>query len=106
MNTEQLRKNVGQLLRLRPMPKLVQRWGAEVSVLTSEEPRYKKETVGTDYDWRLEKVEKNEVVLHCIHTDHRVTLGTDNVREYRTPHFLLLRCQLTLQGDEVRIEPI
>ena len=40
MNTGQLQKNVGQLVRLRPFPRLVQRWGAEVSVLTSEEPRY------------------------------------------------------------------
>ena len=106
MNTEQLKTNVGELLRLRPIPKLVQRWGAEVSVLTSEEPRYTKETVGTDYDWRLEKVEKGEVVLYCIHTDHRLTLGADNVREYRTPNFLMLRCQLTLEGDTIRIEPI
>ena len=106
MNTEQLRKNVGQLLRLRPMPALVQDFGAEVSVLTSDAPRHKKRTVDTDFDWRLEKVEQGEVVLHCVHTDHRVTLGTDNVREYRTPNFLMLRCQLILQGDEVRIEPM
>lgn len=106
MNAEQLRRNVGQLLRLRPMPRLVQALGAEVSVLTSDAPRYKKKTVNTDFDWRLEKVEQGQVALHCLHTDHRVTLGTDNVREYRTPNFLMLKCQLILEGDRVRIEPM
>jgi hypothetical protein len=33
-------------------------------------------------------------------------LGNDNIREFRTPDFLLLRCQLTLKGLEVLIEPL
>ena len=46
------------------------------------------------------------VTLHCLHTNHEITLGADNVREFRTPHFLLLWCQLILDGDAVHIEPI
>ncbi len=45
------------------------------------------------------------VRLHNIATGHDFTLGTDNIREYRTPDFLLLRCQLTLRGPAVLIEP-
>ncbi len=43
--------------------------------------------------------------MHNIATGHDFTLGTDNIREYRTPDFLLLRCQLTLRGPAVLIEP-
>lgn len=41
-----------------------------------------------------------------IQTGHFVELQPDNVREYRSPDFLLLRCQLTLDGPNVHIEPI
>jgi len=46
------------------------------------------------------------VTLHCHHTNHDVILGNDNVCEFRTPGFLMLQCQLTLDGDKVHIEPI
>jgi hypothetical protein len=41
-----------------------------------------------------------------INTGHTVELQPDNVREYRSPHFLGLRCQLTIEGETVKIEPI
>ena len=43
---------------------------------------------------------------HNLRTAHVVVLGSDNVREFRTPHFLLLRCQLMLTEEQVLIEPL
>ncbi len=106
MNIEQLKKNVGQLLRLRPHPLLVEGYGSTVSTLSSDGPRYEKFGTRTDYDWRLEEVTMKAVTLVCRYTGHRATLGPDNVREYRSPNFLLLKCQLILEGDQVRIEPL
>jgi hypothetical protein len=37
---------------------------------------------------------------------HVVALGSDNIREFRTPNFLMLRCQLTLTEEQVLIEPL
>jgi hypothetical protein len=105
MNTEQLQKNVGQLFRLRPNPVAVQGYLSEVSALSSDGPKLKKQVVDTDYDWRLESVTGEGVTLFCLHTRHRITLKADNVREYRSPNFLMLRCRLTLEGDTVSIEP-
>src|SRR5215467_3583664 len=105
MNAQQLKQNVGQLFRLRPHPVVVQGPLSGLSVLSSDGPRPKKEAVKTDYDWRLVRVTGEGVTLHCLYTDHQITLKPDNVREYRSPNFLMLRCQLTLEGDTVRIEP-
>ena len=107
MNTDQLKKNVGELLRLRPLPVLIKGFSSEVSALTSDGPRLKKDAVNTDYDWRLEDVTIQGVSLHCLYTGHKIILGADNVREYRSPNFLMLKCRLMLEeGDTVRIEPI
>lgn len=109
-NLEQLKKNIGQNLRLRPNPVLVRdrptATGVEVSVLTSGAPIPKREKVPTDFMWRLKTVADKDVTLHCLHTDHTITLGADNVREYRTPDFLILKCQLILDGDKVLVEPL
>ena len=76
--------------------------------MTSAKPFVPKETKETNYKWRLEdvNVSAGTVTLHCLYTGHTITLGADNVREYRTPDFLMLKCQLTLAGDNVQIEPI
>jgi hypothetical protein len=46
------------------------------------------------------------VTLTCRDTGHRVKLGFDNIREYRSPNFLMLKCQLMLEEDQVRVEPL
>ncbi len=106
MNAEQLKKNIGHLLRLRPHPLLVEGYLPTVSVLTSGSPRLEKHGKNTDYDWRLDEVTGKAVTLVCPFTGHKVTLGADNVREYRSPNFLMLKCQLILDGDDVRVEPL
>lgn len=92
MNAAQLKKNVGQHVRLRP--KVVRR-------APSGEP-----LTFRDDKWSIDRVDEKGVTVHNISTGHAVTLGNDNVREYRTPDFLILHCQLTLQGNQVLIEPI
>ncbi len=97
MNAAQLKKNVYSRVRLRPLPKrrddLTGSWLQPV-----------------DDEWVIKEVTDAGVRLHNIATGHDFTLGADNIREYRssisrTPGFLLLRCQLTLHGPAVLIEP-
>jgi hypothetical protein len=106
MNAEQLKKNVGQRLRLRPHPLLVQRQLPTLNLVTSYDAIFKTEEVKSDYDWRLDQVTNKDVTLTCDFTGHTVTLGSDNVREFRTPNFLMLKCQLYLEGKKVRVEPL
>jgi len=106
MNIDQLKKNVGQDLRLRPNPLVVEHVPLITGVRSSSgNPVTERRLVKTDYLWRLVSVTGSGVALHCHHTNHDITLGGDNVREFRSPDFLMLRCQLTLDGDKVVIEP-
>ena len=107
MNIDEMKKNVGRALRLRPLPQRVESYGTGVSVLTSGGPRYEKDVLPVDCDWVVEVVndKARTVTLACSFTGHRVTLGADNIREYRTPNFLMVKCQLILEGDQVRVEP-
>jgi hypothetical protein len=75
-------------------------------VLSSGGPRYEKKVLPADYEWVVEAVTANDATLACPFTRHRVTLGFDNIREYRTPNFLMLKCQLILEGDQIRVEPL
>lgn len=93
MNVEQLRKNIGSELRLRPLPIRLRTETGEV-------------LPPQDWKWTLLRIEGGKVQLNNIATDHVVQLANDNIREYRTPDFLLLRCQLTLTERDVLIEPL
>jgi hypothetical protein len=103
MNADQLRKNVGRDLRLRPYPLIVE-WTPNVRT-TGLDPTAERRLAPTDYLWRLVSV-NGGVTLHCHYTKHDITLGADNIREFRTPDFLILKCRLTLDGDKVHVEPI
>src|SRR5438552_16103012 len=94
MNLKQLSKQVGTNYRLRPLPIRVGADGAQLP--------------DSDDQWRLEAVLEDpaRVKLVNIRTNHGVEIGSDNIREYRSPDFLLLRCQLRIAGYEVSIEPI
>ena len=59
-----------------------------------------------DWKWTLLRIEGRKVQLNNIATGHVVQVANDNIREYRTPDFLLLRCQLTLTERDVLIEPL
>jgi hypothetical protein len=94
MNTSQLRKNIGQNFRIRPMPLRVDGEGRLLAPI--------------DDEWRLDGVEDGpaRILLVNVSTHHCVELESDNVQERRSPNFLLLRCQLTLRPRTVEIEPI
>lgn len=94
MNIRQLKKQVGTNLRLRPMPIRVGHDGTQLP--ESDDP------------WHLEAIVDTppRVRLVNLPTGHFVELQPDNIREYRSPDFLLLKCQLTIEGRSVRLEPI
>jgi hypothetical protein len=92
MNLEQLKKNQGSAVHLRPVPVRFQ--------TTQDIPS------SIDDQWTIYNVEDRKVELHNLRTAHVVVLGSDNVREFRSPNFLLLRCQLTLTEEQVLIEPL
>jgi len=94
MNLEQLKKkNLGSAVRLRPVPGRFQTETQEV-------------LPPIDDQWTIYKVEDGKVELHNPRTMHVVALGSDNIREFRSPNFLMLRCQLTLTEEQVLIEPL
>lgn len=94
MNFAQAKNKVGDGMRLRPLPHRRWRDGTRLPPL--------------DDTWRLEEVlaKPNRLLLVNTSTGHRVELQHDNLHEYRSPHFLMLRCQLTLTERTVEIEPL
>ena len=92
MNKTQASKWIGKEFRIRPI----------AIRMTDIGERLPQE----DAKWLVSDVSDIEVTILRVGTDHPCQLGLDNVREYRTPDFLLLRCQLTLRGDEISSEPI
>lgn len=94
MNLKQLNKQVGSNLRLRPSPIRIGPDGSQI-------PQ-------ADDQWRLEEIlnDPTRIRLVNISTSHSIELHPDNVREYRTPDFLLLRCKLLIKDQTVEIEPM
>jgi hypothetical protein len=92
MNKSHFKDSIGKNLRLRPAA--IRRTSDGVRQPTID-----------DY-WKLNDVTDNFAKLSNPRTGHLIDLGLDNVKEFRTPDFLLLRCQLVLEGARVRIEPI
>lgn len=89
-----MQKQVGSTLRLRPLPIRIDANGNRLP--DSDDP------------WRLEQILDNPPRAHLVNlpTGHFVDLQSDNIREYRSPDFLLLRCQLFIKGRTITLEPI
>lgn len=94
MNLKQLNKQLGTNLRLRPIPRRIDGTGVRLA--------------DSDDSWRLEKIldKPSSIQLLNIHTGHVLKLQPDNVKEYRSPDFLLLRCQLVIRPQAIEIEPV
>jgi hypothetical protein len=94
MNLKQLAKQRQASLKLRPVP---------VGLLLE----LRRKAPCDDY-WRLVDIleDPSRIQLTNTRTGQSVELQPDNVREYRSPDFLLLRCQLTMTAARVEIEPI
>ena len=82
------------MLRLRPIP-----WRIGIHLERLRD---------IDDTWRLDAVELSPTSVRLVNTTtgHVVELKSDNVVEWRSPDFLMLRCQLKLRADGLDIEPI
>lgn len=94
MNLKQLKKRLGDAFRLRPLPIRIDGSGQTIP--------------SSDDKWRFDQLLESpqRIRLVNIHTEHFIELQPDNVREYRSPDFLLLRCQLIVRGNAIAIEPM
>lgn len=93
MNHQQMvTKNAGRLLKLRPVPLAKNLQGALVPAKFNE--------------WRVSDAGQKRVRIDNVSTGHFLVLEPDNVAEFRSPDFLVLRCRLILDGRRIHIEPI
>ncbi len=93
MNRKHFSKLDGRDLRIRPIPI----WRGSAG----------ERLPGIDDAWHVEILENPfRARLTNTRTGHCVELQADNIREYRSPDFLLLRCQVTINPDQLVVEPI
>ena len=91
MNKTALKRMAGKTVRLLPQ---VARETEQGEWLPPED----------DY-WRIQQASAGSLTIYNLRTGHIYDLGCDNVIEFRSPDFLMLRCQLTLKGIHVLLEP-
>jgi hypothetical protein len=99
MNKEQLKKNVGDLVRLLPIAHRLDGKGHPLPAI--------------DDEWRIESVTDDGVRLLLPRTGHGRTLRYDHICEYTSDRiergvkygFLTLKVQLWIQGDDVNVTP-
>ena len=91
MNKTALKSMAGKTVRLLP----------QVARETEQGERLPPED---DY-WRIQQASAESLIIYNLRTGHIYDLGCDNVIEFRNPDFLMLRCQLTLKGVHVLLEP-
>lgn len=91
MNVEYLKKDIGKHFRIRPLP---ERWDDT------------RQLASLDERWSLDDVTQQHIKITNLSTGHSKEIGADNVREYRGPDFLLLRCHLIIRKRALEIEPI
>lgn len=94
MNLQGLQKNLGQTLRLRPLPIRLDSEGSDLGP--------------ADDPWRLDAIlrDPNRIQLSNLPTGHILVLQSDNVKQFQSPDFLILRCQLTIVGATIHQEPV
>lgn len=84
--------NAGRLLQLRPVPLAMNLQGKLVPTKYNE--------------WRVSDAGQKRITINNIVTGHSLVLEPDNIAEFRSPNFLILRCRLMLDGRRIHIEPI
>jgi hypothetical protein len=94
VNFKQLQTHIGRIYRLRPLP--IRRGPDGIHLGASDD------------QWQLTKILENpsRIELLNVHTHDIIELQGDNVREYRSPDFLMLRCQLLIDPSGIAIEPL
>src|SRR5215831_14833575 len=91
MKADQLKKDVGKHFRIRPLP---ERWNKAGQRHLRDDP------------WRLDRVTGRHFKITNLSTGQSKELVLDNVRDYRSPDFLILHCQLILRDHAVDIEQV
>jgi hypothetical protein len=99
VNKSQLKKNIGDWVRLRPIAHRLDVRGVPLPQI--------------DDEWRIEDVTDEGVRLSLPRTGHGRTLGFDHVYEYNSDRvqggshygFLTLKVQLSIQGNDVHVTP-
>jgi hypothetical protein len=93
VNFDQLSRNVGRSLRLRPHPQILDASGARRNA---------------DDSWLLESVDlkARTVTFRHVYSGRQIELFGDNIREYQNPDFIVLRCEVTLTVEGFEIEPL
>jgi hypothetical protein len=99
MNKEQLKKNVGDLVRLLPIANRLDGKGHPLPQI--------------DDEWRIESVADDGVRLFLPRTGHVRTLSYDHICEYTSDRvergvkygFLTLKVQLSIQGNNINVVP-
>jgi|CXWL01.1.fsa_nt_gi hypothetical protein len=90
MDLKRFRENIGTIIKLRPRPKAEGAWVKD---------SYNEWVV-------IDEVEDTVFLLKNRSTNHEISLRKDNIREFRSPRFLLLNGQVFLEkGGVVRFEP-
>jgi len=91
MKADQLKKDIGKQFRIRPLP---ERWNKAGQRHVRDDP------------WSLDRVTHRHFKITNLSTGQSKELVLDNVRDYRSPDFLILHCQLILRDHAVDIEPL
>ncbi|HHT9120782.1 MAG TPA: hypothetical protein ACFYD3_09630 [Candidatus Hypogeohydataceae bacterium YC41] len=94
MKIKKLKSMIGKKVRIDPMANRMTPEGKLLDKL--------------DDEWLIIKVDdkEKEIVLKNVRTDHILSLGFDNIHDFNSLKILNVRCQITLQGVNVGIEPI
>ena len=105
MKKDQLRKNRGYRVKLRPM---AHRYEGRIET--------EKELVPVDDDWLIVDVKDKGIEIENVRTDHSTILGYDHIREFLSDPdrdrdgmkhgFLVLKVQIHISGIHLQIGPI
>jgi len=92
MNLAELAKHEDRVYEMRPIP--LSKIGTKLTKV-----RYN--------EWKITVFKsRGEIQIRHMATDHQLNLGLDNFHEYRSPNFLMLKCQLIFEGALLKSEPM
>lgn len=105
MKKDQIKKNIGYLVRLRPMARSYE---GGIGIGKELEP--------ADHDWRIKNTNEKGIEVENLYTGHCTILGYDHIREFLTDPsrgfdgtkhgFLHLKVQIRMSGIHLQVEPI
>lgn len=92
MNLKELAKHQDRIYRIEPAP--LSKVGTKVAP-----SRYN--------EWKIRVLKSRGILeIRNITTGHQLDLGFDHYYDFRTPDFLMLKCQLTMEGASLHMKPL